>query len=111
MTTEAYSEKVLRYLPEMSYKRQMEYGLIGLCGESGEALDILKKAKYQGHHLDVEHLASELGDVLWYLNIAAHSIGYSLDDIMQINIKKLEKRFPEGYFSTHRSINRAEDDI
>lgn len=85
----------------------LEESLMGLCGESGEAMDILKKHLFQGHELDKEALALELGDVAWYLAMAAYAIGYDLDDILAINIEKLKKRYPDG-FSSEASINRTD---
>ena len=85
-------------------------GLMGLSGESGEALDILKKHLFQGHPLDREHLALELGDVAWYLAVSADALGYTLDDILRMNIDKLHKRYPNG-FAAERSMYRREGDI
>lgn len=85
-------------------------GALGLCGESGEVADIIKKHKMQGHELDRDHIAKELGDILWYVAETATAIGFDLDDIMCLNIAKLQKRFPDG-FEADRSINRAEGDI
>ena len=81
-------------------------GLMGLAGEAGEAIDILKKHMFQGHELDREALALELGDVAWYLAVSANAIGYDLSDIFEKNIKKLEARYPEG-FDSDRSIHRT----
>lgn len=80
-------------------------GVMGLNGEAGECIDIVKKYLYQGHGLDRNHLAEELGDVAWYLAVAAHAIGWKLEDIFEKNIKKLENRYPEG-FEPERSVNR-----
>lgn len=85
-------------------------GLIGLNGEAGEAMDILKKVLFQGHKLDREHVALELGDIAWYLALAADAIGYDLETIFQKNIDKLKARYPDG-FETEKSQNRREDDI
>ena len=85
-------------------------GALGLAGESGEVCDIVKKSMMQGHPLDVTHIAKELGDICWYIAEAASAIGYSLEEIMQMNIDKLRKRYPEG-FSAERSINRESGDI
>ena len=85
-------------------------GLMGLNGEAGEAIDILKKNMFQGHELDVEHLAKELGDVAWYLAVSADAIGYDLETILQMNVDKLMARYPEG-FDAELSINRSQDDI
>ena len=84
-------------------------GLMGLNGEAGEAIDIVKKYLFHGHELDKIHLAKELGDVAWYLAVTADVIGYSLEDILKMNIDKLRKRYPEG-FDPERSINRKQDD-
>lgn len=89
---------------------RLSEGLMGLNGESGEAIDILKKALFQGHKLDREHLARELGDVAWYLVQAADSIGYSFEDICKMNIKKLKERYPDG-FDMNKSIHRDSSDI
>lgn len=80
-------------------------GVLGLNGESGECADIVKKHLFQGHGLDTQHLAEELGDVLWYIAVTARSIGYDLDEIAQMNVDKLLKRYPDG-FDSERSVNR-----
>ena len=70
----------------------------------------MKKATFQGHTLDPDHIAKELGDVAWYLAISAHAIGYGLDEIFQMNIDKLRARYPDG-FDQERSQHRAAGDI
>lgn len=80
-------------------------GCYGLCGESGECIDLLKKHEFQGHELNEEKLIDELGDVLWYIAQTAAGLGISMDDIAQRNVDKLKKRYPDG-FSAERSINR-----
>lgn len=85
-------------------QRLME-GLVGMNSEAGEALDIWKKHEFQGHKLDEKEIALELGDVLWYLVEASDALGYSLEEIMRMNIEKLSKRYPDG-FDPERSKNR-----
>lgn len=85
-------------------------GLMGLNGEAGEAIDILKKVLFQGHEFDREHMAKELGDIAWYLAVSADAIGYDLETIFQMNIDKLKSRYPDG-FDTEQSQNRAVNDI
>ena len=85
-------------------------GLMGLNGEAGEAIDILKKHLFQGHPLDSEHLAKELGDVAWYLAVSADALGYSLEEILQMNVDKLRARYPDG-FEAERSVNRTAEDV
>lgn len=91
--------------PKLDNKEILINGVMGLCGESGEAIDIVKKHLAQGHDLDKEHLAKELGDIAWYLAETATAIGYDLEDIFQMNIDKLKKRYPNG-FRVNDSINR-----
>ena len=90
---------------------------LGMCGEAGEFADLLKKIKYHRHPMDKEHLLKEAGDVLWYVAQAAYYIGQIYEDefitlglIGEINIEKLEKRYPDG-FDPDKSLNRAEGDI
>ena len=94
---------------DLSIVRLLE-GLLGLNGEAGEASDILKKALFQGHLLDREHMAKELGDVAWYLALAADAIGYDLESILQMNIEKLKSRYPDG-FRVDLSVNRKGSDV
>lgn len=91
--------------PKLDNKEILINGVMGLCGESGEAIDIVKKHLAQGHELDKEHLAKELGDIAWYLAETATAIGYDLEEIFKMNIEKLKKRYPNG-FTTSDSINR-----
>ena len=106
MTINEYQRLAMKTLnPELSKKDVLINGVMGLCGESGEAIDIVKKWLAQGHDLDREKLAKELGDIAWYLAETAYALDIPLEDILQANIEKLAKRYPEG-FSSERSICR-----
>ena len=108
MTINEYQKLALTTLnPELKDKDILINGVMGLCGESGEAIDLVKKHLAQGHELDKEKLAKELGDIAWYLAETAYAIGYPLEDVLQMNIDKLKKRYPEG-FCTACSLNREE---
>lgn len=96
--------------PELSRKEVLINSVMGLCGESGEAIDIVKKWMAQGHELDKQHLAKELGDIAWYLAEAATALEIPLEDIFQSNIDKLKKRYPKG-FEVERSLIRLKGDI
>ena len=95
--------------PELEKRDVLINSVMGLCGESGEAIDIVKKWLAQGHELDKEHFAKELGDIAWYLAEAATAIGYDLETILQNNIDKLKARYPHG-FEAERSMHRKEGD-
>ena len=108
MTINEYQKLAMTTLnPALSEKDVLINGVMGLCGESGEAIDIVKKWLAQGHELDKEKLAKELGDICWYVAETATALGLSLEDIMEANIEKLRKRYPEG-FDTQRSVHRQE---
>ena len=108
MTVNEYQNLAMRTLnPELCKRDVLINSVMGLCGESGEAIDIVKKWMAHGHELDKEHLAKELGDIAWYLAETAWALDIPLEEILQGNIDKLKRRFPEG-FSTERSISREE---
>ncbi len=111
MTINEYQSFAMRTLnPELDRKDVLINSVMGLCGESGEAIDIVKKWLAQGHELDKEHLAKELGDVAWYLAEAATALNIPLEEIFEANIEKLKKRYPEG-FQAERSVMRLKGDI
>lgn len=111
MTINEYQQAALRTANKtLSPTEQLANGLMGLNGEAGESIDILKKHLFQGHALDIQHLAKELGDVAWYLAVSANAIGYDLETIMNINIEKLKARYPDG-FESELSVNRKNNDI
>jgi NTP pyrophosphatase (non-canonical NTP hydrolase) len=70
---------------------------LGLAGEAGEYVELIKKWAYHSNPLDPEKAAKELGDVLWYVAVAAHTIGFDLSDIAARNVAKLRERYPEGF--------------
>ena len=87
---------------------------IGLAAESGEFLEIVKKMVFQGkpwNDDNREHLIIELGDVMWYVAQACMALDISFDEVIERNIKKLEKRYPGGKFDINYSEVRAEDDL
>ena len=111
MKVNEYQELAMTTLnPELSRRDVLINSVMGLCGESGEAIDIVKKWMAQGHELDKEHLAKELGDIAWYLAEAATALEIPLEDILRSNINKLKQRYPEG-FETKRSQVRLKGDI
>ena len=106
MTINEYQKLAMATLnPALDRKDVLINGVMGLCGESGEAIDIVKKWLAQGHELDREKLAKELGDVAWYLAETAWALDVPLEEILQANIDKLKKRYPQG-FDSNRSVHR-----
>lgn len=95
-----------RSQPDGQRERLAILGL-GLAGEAGESVDLIKKFVGHGHTLDLSVLSKELGDVLWYLSAIATELGLSLSDVAGQNIAKLRKRYPRG-FSSQQSRERDE---
>lgn len=112
MTINEYQREAMRTASGMNYEKHgmLINAALGLCGEGGEVADIVKKATFQGHELDVEHVAKELGDVAWYLAVGARAIGYDLEPILQMNVDKLRARYPDG-FDAEKSLHRQAGDI
>ena len=106
MEINEYQKLAMRTVnPKLDKNSVLINGVMGLCGESGEAIDIVKKWFAQGHELDREHLIKELGDIAWYLAETATALDVSLEEVFRGNIEKLQKRYPEG-FDAEKSINR-----
>ena len=86
-------------------EERMLDALFGLCGEAGEVMDAYKKYRFQGHESYRDEMIIESSDCLWYLAKLADVLGVTLGEVMERNIEKLKKRFPDG-FSKERSVNR-----
>lgn len=107
MTINEYQQLAARTASTKVPNLKIENGILGLCGETGEIADVYKKYLYQGHELDREHMAEELGDVCWYVAELAAGLGVTLEEVMEQNIEKLRKRYPDG-FDAERSVHREE---
>jgi NTP pyrophosphatase (non-canonical NTP hydrolase) len=86
---------------------------VGINAEGGEFLEIIKKMVFQGkpwNEDNREHLIIELGDLLWYVAQATMALDVSFDEVIERNVKKLEKRYPGGKFEINRSEVRAAGD-
>ena len=86
---------------------------IGISAESGEFMEIVKKMIFQGKPANddnLEHLKIELGDIMWYVAQACMALEVDMEDVLTTNIKKLEKRYPDGHFAEFYSENRKAGD-
>ena len=89
-------------------------GAMGLCSESGEFMEIVKKTVFQGKPLTEEnkfHIQRELGDCIWYWVNACRAIGVDPNDVVKENVNKLISRYPAGKFDVHYSENRQDGDL
>ena len=86
---------------------------VGISAEGGEFMEIVKKMIFQGkpaNEDNLEQLKIELGDELWYVAQACMALNISFEEVADMNIKKLEKRYPEGHFAEFYSENRKAGD-
>jgi len=98
MNNAEYLRGVTRTLNErLTPQEHLLIGALGLCGESGEVADLVKKALAHQTTIDSERLQEELSDVLWYMALICTLQGWTLEDLMQTNVAKLQQRYPEGW--------------
>ena len=87
---------------------------LGLCAESGEFTEVIKKIILQGKPYNAEnvfHLKRELGDICWYLAQECMALDTTFDEIIEMNVEKLKARYPGGEFDVHKSENRKQGDL
>lgn len=109
LTADDYQRAALRtaQTDKFSPDDLLQNGVMGLCGEAGEVIDIVKKVMFQGHELSRKDIRDELGDVAWYWSLACYALGFKASEVLEANIEKLKDRYKDG-FSKERSINRKE---
>lgn len=106
--TEIFQREARRSLrDDLPYEAMCSNMCMGLAGEIGEVIDIMKKHIYQGKELDITDVIEEVGDVLWYIANFCNVNNITMDECMESNIKKLRKRFPNGF--TTKDANERKD--
>lgn len=85
-------------------------GCLGLSGEVGEFNDMIKKWIFHEKDINIEHAKKELGDVMWYVAMICHSAGWHLNEILEMNVSKLNARYPDG-FDVQKSEHRSAEDV
>lgn len=89
-------------------------GAMGLCSESGELMEVVKKITFQGKPLTDEtvfHMKRELGDIIWYWINTCRALDLDPNDVISENVEKLKSRYPGGQFDTWYSENRKQGDL
>lgn len=106
--TEIFQREARRSLrDDLPYEAMCSNMCMGLAGEIGEVIDIMKKHIYQGKELDITDVIEEVGDVLWYIANFCNVNNITMDECMESNIKKLRERFPNGF--TIKDANERKD--
>lgn len=108
MTLDQYQRLAMRTAKDFGDLRQnLIHAGLGVTSDAGEVADVIKSHAVYGKELDVKHLIEELGDTLWYIALAASTVGYSLAEVAQQNIEKLRLRYPDKY-SDELAIKRLD---
>jgi NTP pyrophosphatase (non-canonical NTP hydrolase) len=87
---------------------------IGMAAEGGEFAEIPKKVAFQGKPMDADtifHMKRELGDIMWYWVNACRALNLDPNEVVEENVRKLEKRYPGGEFDSWFSENRKDGDL
>ena len=105
----------LVYLKEKGFpSERLLTAAVGLCAESGEFTEVVKKIIFQGKEPtedNIFHLKREMGDIMWYFMQACMALDVSPEEIIEMNVDKLKSRYPGGEFDVHYSENRKEGDV
>jgi NTP pyrophosphatase (non-canonical NTP hydrolase) len=107
-TLNEYQQATARTDSHTSHREAVLNFALGIAGEAGEIVDLVKKRMFHGHAMDKEKLKGELGDQLWYISRMAARFDITLEEVAQGNIDKLKHRYPDG-FDKQKSINRSVD--
>lgn len=89
-------------------------GVMGLCSESGELMEIVKKITFQGKPLNEDnifHMKRELGDIMWYWINMCRALHLDPNEVIAENVEKLKSRYPGGSFDVWHSENRQQGDL
>jgi NTP pyrophosphatase (non-canonical NTP hydrolase) len=83
--------------PNLSNRDKILNWALGIGGEAGEVLELVKKHMFHGKDLDIDKAKSELGDVLYYVSEMCSALHLSMAEVASYNIEKLRNRYPEKF--------------
>ena len=110
----AFSDRIVSLDEKGANIERLLTGAVGINSEGGEIMEIVKKLIFQGKKWDDEtifHLKRELGDVMWYVMQCLLALDTDIEEIVEMNVDKLKKRYPGGEFDPYYSENRQEGDL
>ena len=109
----AFDKRTFNLTKDIPVERLLTAAL-GICAEGGEFTEVVKKIVFQGKPVNDEnvfHMKRELGDICWYLAQACMALDTTFDEVIEMNVEKLQARYPGGEFDVHHSENRKEGDL
>ena len=112
--TEAFVYRVQELAGQDCDIQRLLTASVGICAEGGEFMEIIKKIAFQGkpyNEDNIYHMKRELGDIMWYMAQACIALDVSFEELVEMNVEKLQARYPGGSFDVHNSEVRVEGDI
>lgn len=106
MELNEYSRKSLRTANDLGPTGDLIHAALLITSEAGEIADVIKKHYAYGRPLDTIHLIEEVGDCVWGINLLLKTIGVEWSEVLDVNIAKLEARYPDLRFNDQHSVNR-----
>lgn len=109
MNINQYSVLALRTAATATQLEDLQHAAMGIGGEAGEVVDIVKKIVFYKKPIDRQHLLEECGDLIWYANLMIHALESNWEEVLEANIRKLEARYPNLRFDAEHALNRNKD--
>lgn len=97
MNISDYQAQCLRTTTHLTTEQMLEECLLSIPEEAGEILRPFKKHRFHGMPLDKDEIAEEIGDVMWYCVVLAHCLGIDASQVLDMNLRKLQARYPDGF--------------
>ena len=113
-SSESFSVRLRELYAEGLPVERLLTAAVGMSAESGEFTEVVKKMIFQGKPVNEEnlfHLKRELGDIMWYVAQACMALDTDFNEIIEMNVEKLQKRYPGGKFDIYKSENRSQGDV
>ena len=114
MKANEYQQEMKKFVSNIKVEPEQSeliMSALGVAGEAGEYADLIKKVVLHGKSLDREHAIKELGDVCWYVALACNCLYVPLEEVFDINIDKLSKRYSTGKFTVEEANNKKIGDV
>lgn len=89
-------------------QKRMIHAALGMSGETGETVDLVKKHVLYNKEIDPKKIIEECGDILYYMEVLLDTVGSTIDEARDENFKKLSKRYSSGAYSDAQAKARAD---
>ena len=108
MNINDYQQKCLRTTTHLPKEKMLKECLLSIPKEAGEILRPFKKYEFHGMPFDKNEVIEEIGDVMWYCVVLAHCLDVDASEILEMNLNKLQDRYPNGFVLRGNHIRETE---